>query len=167
MALTYEHLSGMRAAIHDEDYSSMILMSLPDTYTTHLETLADMAISSSHMFTAHDFISKATELADKRLLWATRDPKPSQKDSTLRVLDGHKKGKKTNMSKRDIECFNCHKKGHFAHDCRSPGGAKEGQHPSKGRSQKVVDSTANTTMPVQDGTWSAVALRLPAIDEGT
>ena len=65
MALSYKCLIGMGIAIHDKDYSSMILMSLLDTYTTHLETLADVAISSGCMFTTHDFISKATELTDK------------------------------------------------------------------------------------------------------
>ena len=65
MALSYEHLSGMGAAIHNEDYASMILMSLLDSYTTHLETLADAAISSGRTFTAHDIIAKAIELVDK------------------------------------------------------------------------------------------------------
>jgi len=65
MALTYKGLSSMGAAIHDKEYLSMILMSLPDTYTTHLETLADVAISSGRMFTAHNFISKMTKLTDK------------------------------------------------------------------------------------------------------
>jgi len=65
MALSYERLSGMGVAIHDEDYASMVLMSLPDSYTTHLETLVDTAISSGCTFTAQDFISKAIELLDK------------------------------------------------------------------------------------------------------
>ena len=65
MALSYEHLSGMGTTIHDDDYSSMILMSLLDSYVTYLETLTDVAIGSGHMFTTHDIITKATELADK------------------------------------------------------------------------------------------------------
>ena len=68
MALSHECLSGMGAAIHDEDYASMILMSLPDSYTTHLETLADAAGSSGRTFTASDFITKAMELSGKRQL---------------------------------------------------------------------------------------------------
>src|SRR5882724_1525807 len=68
MALSHECLSGMGVAIHDEDYASMVLMLLPDSYTTHLEMLADAAISSGRMFTAHDFITKAIELSDKRQL---------------------------------------------------------------------------------------------------
>jgi len=54
MALSYKCLSGMGTAIHNEDYASMILMSLLDSYMTHLETLADAAISSGCTFTAHD-----------------------------------------------------------------------------------------------------------------
>jgi len=55
----------MGVTIHDEDYASMVLMSLPDSYTTHLETLMEAAISSGHTFTTQDFISKAIELSDK------------------------------------------------------------------------------------------------------
>ena len=65
IVLLYKCLSGMGVVIHDEDYTSMILMSLLDSYTTHLETLTDAAIGSGHMFTAHNIITKAIELADK------------------------------------------------------------------------------------------------------
>jgi len=145
----------------------MILMSLPNTYTTHLETLADMAISSGCMFTAHDFISKVTELVDKQQLWATRDPKSIQKDSVLHMSDGHKKGKKTNTSKGTLNASTVTKKGHFAHHCCGPGEPRKVNTPQKGRLPKAVDSTANTTVPVHDSAWSAVAFRLPAINEGT
>src|SRR5882724_9375060 len=85
MALSYECLSSMGATIHDEDYASMILMSLPDSYTTRLETLTDAAISSGRTFTAHDIIAKAIELADKRQVQAGRDSKSNPKK--LRVPD--------------------------------------------------------------------------------
>ena len=65
MALMYERLSRMGVTLHDEDYVSMVLMSLPNTYTTHLETLADSATSTGRTFTAANLISKAIELFDK------------------------------------------------------------------------------------------------------
>jgi len=83
MALSHEHLSGMGITIHNKDYVSMVLMSLPDSYTTYLETLADAAISSRRTFTAPEFIARAIELADKHQLRASHDPKSGQKDSTL------------------------------------------------------------------------------------
>jgi len=85
MALTYEHLSGMGTAIDDKDYSSMILMSLPDSYVTYLETLADAAIGSGHTFTTHDIIAKETELVDIPQLQASCDPKLNQKSSTFQA----------------------------------------------------------------------------------
>ena len=75
----------MGATIHDEDYSSMILMSLPDSYLTYLETLADAAIGSGHTFTTHDIIAKETELVDIPQLQASCDPKLNQKSSTFQA----------------------------------------------------------------------------------
>jgi len=131
-------------------------MSLPNSYTTHLETLADAAGSSGRTFTTFDFITKAMELSSKHQLRANRNPKAAQKDAALHTSDACNKPKKGTSSKRDIECFNCRKKGHFAHDCRGPGGAKEGQHPSKGHAPRVNDSAANAATSMQDGAWSAV-----------
>jgi len=74
MDLSYEFLSGMGVTIYDEDYVSMVLMSLPDSYTTHLETLTDTTISSGHTFTTQDFISKAIEAF--RQVTAAGQPQP-------------------------------------------------------------------------------------------
>ena len=62
MALMCECLSGMGVTLHNDDYASMILMSLPESYTLHLETLADAASSSGNPLTAHGFITKEINL---------------------------------------------------------------------------------------------------------
>ena len=43
MELMHKRLSRMGVTLHDDDYSSMILMSLPESYTLHLETLTNAA----------------------------------------------------------------------------------------------------------------------------
>jgi len=65
MALSYEHLSSMGVTIPNEDYMSMVSMSLPDSYTTHLTTLSDVAFSIGHTFTVHYFITKTIKLFNK------------------------------------------------------------------------------------------------------
>src|SRR5882724_3543616 len=156
MALSYERLSGMGVAIHDEDYASMVLMSLPNSYTTHLETLTDATISSRCTFTTQDFISKAIELLDKQQLWANHNLKSGQENSTFQSLESHSKGKKNNSPQKDIEYFNCHKKGHFACDCHGPRGAKEGQQPPRRHPAKANNNATNATASVQNSTWSTI-----------
>ena len=89
MALLYEHLSGMGVTLHNKDYMSMVLMSLPETYSTHLKTLMDSTNSSGHKFTAHDFIVKATELFDKWQLRANCNNKHAPKDTALVRVRAH------------------------------------------------------------------------------
>ena len=163
MALSYECLSGMGVILHDEDYVSMVLMSFPKTYSMHLKTLTDFENSSSHKFITHDFIIKVTELFDKWQLRANCDNKHALKDSALQSTKHKKSGKKSQTSK-DIECFNCHKKGHFSHNCHGSGGAKEGQLLPKKQLSKSKDNTANAVTNVQDCALSAVILRLGTTD---
>ena len=83
MALIYKRLSGMGAQIHDQDYTLMILMSLPETYTTHLKTIADSTSSIGRPLSAHDYITKAIELYEKRQLQIDRDTKSGPKDAAF------------------------------------------------------------------------------------
>jgi hypothetical protein len=53
-----------------------------------------------------------------------------------------KKGddKKDEKKKRDVECFNCHKKGHMKAECWAKGGGNEGGGPKSKKNKKDKDS---------------------------
>ena len=127
MALMHEQLSGMGVTLHDKDYVSMVLMSLPETYSTHLETLVDLATSAGWSFTTNNFIMKTIKLYDKCQIRADWDVKLGPKDTAFQSSENGKKHKKGKPLKKHIECFNCHKLGHIQRECCAPGGGKEGQ----------------------------------------
>ena len=99
MALMHEQLSRMGVTLHD-DYSSMILMSLPESYTLHLETLANAASSSRNPLTAHTFITKAINLYEKHQLCTRRDTKLGSKDAAFQTHDSKNKGKKGGRNRK-------------------------------------------------------------------
>ena len=137
-------------------------MSLPELYTTHLETLADSTGSSGKPLTTHNLITKAINIYYKHQLCARWDAKSGNKDSAFQTSDHKGKGKKGQKPRKDVECYNCHKKGHFSCDCYVLGGAKEGQGPlPKKGGQKPKEGSANVTNNVPDGTWSTITNKTP------
>ena len=128
MPFIHKHLSRMAVALHDNDYVSMVLMSLPESYTIHIKTLADAASSSGNPLTAHNLITKVIDLYKKHPICAGHETKPSGNDSAFHASEPKHKGKRGNQKpKKEVECYNCHKKGHFSCNCYGPRGSKEGQ----------------------------------------
>ena len=61
---------------------------------------------------------------------------------------------------KDIECYNCHKKGHKKADCWAKGGGKEGQGPRmklKKEKEEQKEESANTAGGDEDRVWMAMA----------
>src|ERR1700761_6180978 len=81
-------------------------------------------------------ISLLLDEHDRRVL---KKPKEGQEEAL-----GADAGKKK-KSKKDVECFNCKKKGHMKSDCWAKGGGKEGQGPKK----KSQDNAASADQQQQ------------------
>ena len=78
-----------------------------------------------------------------------RTGKKQAQDEAL-TADASKKKK----SKKDIECFNCKKRGHMKSDCWAKGGGKEGQGPKK-RTQEGAAVASEQQQPDIEA-WAAV-----------
>src|ERR1700761_3882564 len=90
-------------------------------------------------------ISLLLDEHDRRVL---KKPKEGQEEA-LGANAG--KGKK---SKKDVECFNCKKKGHMKSDCWAKGGGKEGQGPKKKAQESAA--TADKQQQPDIEAWAAV-----------
>jgi hypothetical protein len=70
------------------------------------------------------------------------------------------RGGKKGGGKSNIECYNCHKKGHMKANCWAKGGGKEGQGPKgKGKSQPKKEQAATAAADSDDAVWMAYDCR--------
>ena len=158
-----EELASLGTALSEPDFSAVILGSLPKSYDQFISAVIAAASVLKKDLDPEDLMQTIIDEYDRR---STRSGIPKEKGSDAAFFAGGannrggKAGKKTN---RDVECFNCHKKGHKKIDCWAKGGGKEGQGPRSrerkekgGELKKEVQEAANTAGD-EDGVWMAIA----------
>ena len=117
-----EQLVAMGKSVLDAEFASILMGSLPSSYQLTLSSIA----AAAEMSTTTPTVATVTKLAiDEYDRCTLLSGKPQDQAFTA---NAQKKGKK-----RDVECFNCKKKGHVRADCWAKGGGKEGQGPKKKR----------------------------------
>ena len=140
-----EQLAAMGTTIPDSEYASILLGSIPSTYEAMTSAMSTAAKLGNTTLTPSIVTSLILDEYDRRVL---KKPQDGQ-DEALSASTG--KGKRP---KKDIECFNCKKRGHMKADCWAKGGGKEGQGPKK----KAQDGAA-TAEQQQDpdiGAWVTI-----------
>ena len=113
-----EQLAAMGKTITDDEYASILLGSLPESYTAMLGSIAAATELSRRAVSSAIVVKIATDEYDHRTLQNGKT-----KDEAF-TASPQKKGKKC-----DIECENCHKKGHTKAKCWAKGGGDEGGGP--------------------------------------
>lgn len=168
----YERLSGMGAPPSEDDYSSMIILTLPESYQILLTTLGDAAQQANNPLTSDNYITKAVQEYERRHVRNGKSSNPkdaafsafnrnggrnrNNSGNSSGYLNSHNGSNSSSGSKKHIECHNCHKCGHYKSNCWAKGGGKEGQGPcTKRNSQGKGNDTANAVASVEDGCWLA------------
>ncbi|GBE83911.1 Retrovirus-related Pol polyprotein from transposon TNT 1-94 [Sparassis crispa] len=141
-----EELSSMGAAMADADFSACIYTSLSSSYGTLLTALTTAAHLSKNTLTSDDVVFAICEEFDRR----------SQGQTSETVLFVKPAGKfasrgKGQKNSKDIECFNCGRRGHMKSECWHAGGGKEGQglrnqNPKKDGDKGKSGMSANTAV---------------------
>jgi LTR polyprotein gag-polypeptide-like protein/Pol polyprotein len=129
LADLHERLSTFGRTVDDNEYVSVLIGSLSTSYDTTINTLTTSCDVTNTDITPTAIIQIATNEYEKHLLCKG---KGKTQDEAFTAKEQHK-----NKCK-NVECFNCHRKGHYKSKCWAKGGGKEGEGPKK--SGKCEDS---------------------------
>ena len=110
-----------------EDFSAMLLGSLPQSYDSCLSAVTAALSVLGTKLTLDALMLSIIDEFDHHTV-KTRQLKDKGKDVAFHAKSGSRKPWKGGQgSKKSVKCFNCHRKGHVKVDCWVKGGGKEGQ----------------------------------------
>jgi hypothetical protein len=137
-----EQLASMGKNIMDHEYASILFGSLLPTYKVILHGLNAAAHLTKTSVMPDAVIHLVTDEYDRRVM-----KKGHESDNEAFMATTQNKWKK-----HDIECHNCHKKGHIKAKCWAKGSSKEGQGPRRGGA--VRGSTTAATAETDIKVWA-------------
>src|SRR5882762_1953369 len=155
-----EDLASMGASIVDEDFTSIILGSIPPSYDTYIAAITATSTLLNQVLTPTNLIDAISDEADRR---AIKNPKSKKDEHDAAFVAGQPKrgggNSGSKKSKKDVECFNCHKKGHLKRDCWAPGGGAEGKglKNRKGKQKEMAAKSKVKDNEDADAVWMANA----------
>src|SRR5712671_8007599 len=142
-----ERLASMGKSIQEEDFTSMLIASLPPSYDKLIESFTTTADMNKTDITPDLVYKRVCDAYDKRLL--RQETSGNGQDESFTASTQKSK------SKKDIECYNCRKKGHIKADCWAKGGGKEGQGPRQRQGSMQANAAAVSEKP-EDESWAII-----------
>ena len=114
----------MENKVSDEDFAMILITSLPESWDNYTSSYLGSS-GNKPTLTSYELIAILLE-EDRRQKGCSRDNARTSLQAKGHAQKGNNLGKNKNP---DIECYNCHKKGHMSQDCWAKGGRREGQGP--------------------------------------
>src|SRR5271168_512426 len=155
-------LASMGGSINDEDFTSIVLGSIPQSYDTYIAAITATSTLLDQTLSPTNLIDAIRDEADRRTIKNPKSKK-DEHDSAFVANQCSDRGKKGGEgSKKAIKgkCYNCKRVGHYAKDCWAPGGGSEGKGPKqkekrdKGKGKEVaVKAEDKKDVDDADGVW--------------
>ena len=150
-----EKLSALGRTVSDDEYVAVFIGSLLSCYDGPIDSLTSSCDVNNVDITPTAVTRAATREYEKRSL--RKDNKIEEE--AFAAAEADKK-----RSKRDVECFNCKKKGHYKSECWAKGGGDEGGGPkksqesdkSKAKDGKDTANAAKAEMSSEDESWTVI-----------
>ena len=161
-----EKLSALGRSVSEDEYVAVLIGSLPSCYDGPIDSLTSSCDVNNVDITPTAVTRAAIREYEKRSL---RKENKSQ-DEAFAAAEANR-----NKSKKDVECFNCKKKGHYKSECWAKGGGNEGGGPKKTQDQKNKSKTkdgkdtanvAKAETSSEDESWAVIVEVDDAPSEG-
>ena len=120
-----EELASLGMSLSEQDFSAIILGSLPKSYDQFISAVTATASVLKQELNPKDLMQTIIDEYNRQ---STRSWIKEKNTNAAFFAGGNNWGGKK-KSDKDLECFNCHKKGHKKANCWAKGGGKEGQGP--------------------------------------
>jgi hypothetical protein len=127
-----QRLSSLGRTIDDAEYISVILGSLPPSYDRAIDSLVNSYEACNKDLTLTAVVRMATNEQERRRL--RKGENNPQHEASGAAEDSERKNKRKN-----VECYNCRKKGHYKSECWAKGSGREG-HGSRRPARREEDS---------------------------
>ena len=139
-----EQLAGMGKLISDEDYTDILLTSLPASYDSSCSSISNSARLGSKSLTADVFESLILDEFTRHKL---KKPQASSTKDEAFAAEAPKSKK---------QCSNCNKRGHLKANCWAKGGGKEGQGLRRGKDKDKSKDSAAAAEEKELNAWAAI-----------
>jgi hypothetical protein len=149
IANLHEQLTAMGKTIPDEEYTTILLGSIPSTYEATISAMSTTAALTNADLNPDTVIRLITNEFDRRTLKNGKSAEGQDEALTANAM----KGKKL---KKDLECFNCKKRSHIRADYWAKGGGKEGQGPKRKGQDGAMSADQQTQSQPDMEAWAAI-----------
>src|SRR6267142_6918591 len=142
----------MGKVVTDEDYTDTLLASLPASYDGAVSSMSACTCLGTKVLTSEIFEQFILDKSEHRQV---KDKYAKSRNEALAAESGSWKGKDKSKDKKKVECYNCHKTGHYKSECWAKGGGKEGQGPRRGKGAKD-DAALAKEKSEETEAWAAI-----------
>ena len=110
----------MGGSIDDEDFTSIILGSIPQSYDTYIAAITATSALLNQTLSPTNLINAIRDEADRCTIKGLKSKKKDKQDVAYVAGQSSEKGKKDGeeaKKSKKVRCYNCKKLGHIAKNC--------------------------------------------------